>query len=233
MDPKTILCVDDEQDITELLSINLKREGFNVLSADNGKQALKIADSVHPDLFILDVMMPGMDGFELCKKLRNDKSFDDSAIFFLTAKDDEVDEILGLEYGADDYILKPFNTRKIAAKVKSVLKRYESKQNNENLDLKLTFKNLIVDKEQFKVTIDGNSVRFIHKEFELLYFLLSRKNKVFSRDELLKYVWGEDVFFVARTVDVHITKIRKKLGKYAKNIETISGVGYMFTTDIH
>ena len=230
MSNKTILCVDDEQDIIELLSVTLRKEGYTIYTAKDGEEALTIAQQVEPDMFILDVMMPEKDGFELCKELRMDERFKTSAIFFLTAKDDEIDEVLGLEYGADDYIRKPFSPRTILAKIKAVFRRFERSSTLDNASKEIVkFHNLIVDRLSYSVSIDQDEVKFLHKEFELLHFLMTHTSRVFSRRELLNYVWGEDAYFVERTVDVHITKIRKKLGDYAKHIQTVSGVGYKFS----
>ncbi len=227
---KTILCVDDEHDILDILSYNLKKEGYNVYTADGGEKALPIVDKVKPDLVLLDIMMPGIDGLEVCKRIRNTPHVRDTHIIFLTAKSDEVDEILGLEFGADDYITKPFSPRKIVSRVKAVFRRADMRK-----ELTDDKKNIIkwagieINRLNYTVTIDNQEVRFLHKEFELLYFLMNRPGMVFSRNNLLYHVWGEDAYFVDRTVDVHVTKIRKKLGPYGDCIETIRGVGYKFS----
>lgn len=227
---RTILCVDDEHDILDILSYNLKKEGYNVYTADGGEKALPIVDRVKPDLVLLDIMMPGVDGLEVCKRIRNNPHVRDTHIIFLTAKADEIDEILGLEFGADDYITKPFSPRKIVSRIKAVFRRVEMRK-----ELTDDKKNIIkiagieINRLNYTVTIDNQEVRFLHKEFELLYFLMNRPGMVFSRNNLLYHVWGEDAYFVDRTVDVHVTKIRKKLGPYGDCIETIRGVGYKFS----
>jgi len=229
---KTILCVDDENDILDILSYNLKKEGFHVLTAGNGDLAIQIAEKTKPDLILLDIMMPGTDGMEVCKKIRNTPAVKDTFITFLTAKGDEVDEILGLEFGADDYITKPFSPRKVVTRVKAALRRAEMKK--EMADDKkaiIKFPGLEINRVNYTVRIDDKEVRFLHKEFELLYFLMHRPNVVFSRNNLLYHVWGEDAYFVDRTVDVHITKIRKKIEPHENYIETIRGVGYKFSVN--
>lgn len=227
---KTILCVDDEHDILDILTYNLRKEGYQVFTADSGEKALNIAERVRPDMVLLDIMMEGMDGLDVCKALRQRPATQNSHIIFLTAKADEVDEILGLEFGADDYLTKPFSPRKIVTKVKAIFRRAEM-QKDLQADKKDEIKigGLEINRLRYTVHVDGEEVKFLHKEFELLYFLMNRPNMVFSRNNLLYHVWGEDAYFVDRTVDVHITKIRKKLGRYGNWIETIRGVGYKFS----
>ncbi len=227
---KTILCVDDEQDILDIVSYNLKKEGYQVFITDRGDKALEMAEKTKPDLILLDVMMPGKDGLEVCKEIRNAPHLKHTHIIFLTAKAGEMDEILGLEFGADDYITKPFSPRKIIARVKALFRRIEVQKeitNSQQTIIKMG--GLEINRVNYTVTIDGDEVKFLHKEFEVLYFLMNRPNMVFSRNNLLYHVWGEDAFFVDRTVDVHMTKIRKKLGRYSDWIETIRGVGYKFS----
>ncbi len=226
---KSILCVDDEHDILDILSYNLRKEGYQVFLADSGEKALQVADRVKPDLVLLDIMMEGMDGLEVCRSLRQRPATKEAHIVFLTAKADEVDEILGLEFGADDYIAKPFSPRKVVTKIKAVFRREEMRkelQSDKADEIKIG--GLEINRLQYTVCVDGEEVKFLRKEFELLYFLMNRPNVVFSRNNLLYHVWGEDAYFVDRTVDVHVTKIRKKLGRYGTWIETIRGVGYKF-----
>jgi len=229
---KTILCVDDEHDILDILSYNLRKEGFQVLTAGNGDQAIQLAERTKPDLVLLDIMMPGTDGLEVCKRIRNNPSLKDTFITFLTAKADEIDEIIGLEFGADDYITKPFSPRKVVTRVKAALRRAEMKKENAE-DKKAVIKvpGVEINRINYTVRVDDREVRFLHKEFELLYFLMHRPNVVFSRNNLLHHVWGEDAYFVDRTVDVHITKIRKKIEPHENYIETIRGVGYKFSVN--
>lgn len=227
--PKTILCVDDEHDILDILTYNLKKEGYQVYTADNGEKAITMAEKIRPDMVLLDIMMPGKDGLEVCKALRANPNLKDAHVIFLTAKADEVDEIIGLEFGADDYVIKPFSPRKIVARVKALFRRVEvQKELTDDKKSIIKIGGIEINRINYTVQVDGQEVKFLHKEFELLYFLMNRPNMVFSRNNLLYHVWGEDAFFVDRTVDVHITKIRKKLGPYGDWIETIRGVGYKF-----
>jgi two-component system alkaline phosphatase synthesis response regulator PhoP len=227
---KTIVCVDDEQDILDILSYNLRKEGYTVFTSDSGDKALPLIDRIRPDLVLLDIMMPGMDGLEVCKRIRSNPHVRDAHVVFLTAKADEVDEILGLEFGADDYVTKPFSPRKIVTRLKAVFRRMDMRR--ELADEKrsiIRIGGIEINRINYTVRIDDQEVRFLHKEFELLYFLMNRPGMVFSRNNLLYHVWGEDAYFVDRTVDVHITKIRKKLGPYGDYIETVRGVGYKFS----
>lgn len=230
MSKKTILCVDDEDDILELLSLNLLKEGYEVYTATNGDEAIDLLNTIKPDLIVLDIMMPEKDGLETCKYIRNHPDLKDIYIFFLTAKTDEIDEILGLEVGADDYISKPFSPRKIVTKVKALFRRTgkDATVSNINKDI-IKVRGVEINRLSYTVKVDGKEVKFLHKEFELLYFLMKRPDVVYSRNELLNNVWDENAYFIDRTVDVHVTKIRKKLGAYAKYIKTVSGVGYKFT----
>jgi two-component system alkaline phosphatase synthesis response regulator PhoP len=220
---KKILLADDEPDIVEFLQYNLVKEGFDVITAFDGDDALKKI-SEKPDLIILDILMPKMDGFEVCRRIRSLKRFENTPIIFLTAKSGEADEIQGLETGASDYIQKPVSTKKLIARVKSNLRKTEEK----SLPSKITIDSLVIDRERYIVLIDGSETLFPRKEFELLYYLANTPGRVFGRDILLKDIWGSDVFVVDRTVDVHIRKIREKLGKYSGLIETVKGVGYRF-----
>ncbi|HUX61561.1 MAG TPA: response regulator transcription factor [Ignavibacteriaceae bacterium] len=220
-----ILLVDDERDIVEFLQYNLIHEGFDVVIAYDGKEALSKISS-KPDLIILDIMMPVLDGYEVCRRIRDTKGFENTPIIFLTAKAGEYDEILGLELGASDYIQKPISPKKLIARVNSNLRKNDDK--GEAAKAKIEIGPLVIDREQYIVYINGKEKIFPRKEFELLYYLANNPGKVFSRDALLKDVWGTDVFVVDRTVDVHIRKIREKLDKNFDLIETIKGVGYRF-----
>ncbi len=220
-----ILLVDDERDIVEFLQYNLVQEGFDVIIAYDGKEALSKISS-KPDLIVLDIMMPVLDGYEVCRRIRDTKGFETTPIIFLTAKAGEYDEILGLELGASDYIQKPISPKKLIARVKSNLRKNDGK--SETVKSKIEIGPLVIDREQYVVYLNGKEKVFPLKEFELLYYLANNPGKVFSRDTLLKDVWGTDVFVVDRTVDVHIRKIREKLDKNFDLIETIKGVGYRF-----
>jgi DNA-binding response OmpR family regulator len=228
MPVKKILCVDDEEDILELLEASFSKDDYLVSKTTSAVLAYKKIISIGPDLVFLDVMMPEKDGLELCKEIRSNKNIKQPHIFFLTAKSEEIDEVLGLEIGADDYILKPFSPRKINSKVKALFRQLDRiDEKNKSSDIQLV-KGIEVNRISYTVEIDKKEIRFLRKEFDLLHFLMSRPGIVFSRNELLQNVWGEDAFFVERTVDVHITKIRKKISPYSKQIQTVAGVGYKF-----
>ena len=224
---KKILLVDDEVDILEFLKYNLEQEDFEVLVSSDGKDALKKL-SQNPDLIVLDIMMPEMDGFELYQKIKSDKSSQDIPIIFLTAKSGETDEIKGLDLGASDYIQKPISPKKLIARIKSNLRKTvpTDKKNVEVEILKIG--PLEIDVEKFSVRIDSKNKFFPRKEFQLLYFLASNPGKVMKRETLLKEIWGNDVYVIDRTIDVHIRKVREKLDKHSEIIETIKGVGYRF-----
>jgi two-component system alkaline phosphatase synthesis response regulator PhoP len=225
-----VLVVDDEKDIVDLLKYNLEKEKeFVVITASNGKEALEYAVEYKPDLVLLDIMMPEMNGFDVCKKLKSSPATSNIPVLFLTAKENEIDEIIGLELGADDYIQKPISPRKVVARVKSVIRRvYSESDKTIKTDEHIIFKKLEIDTIAHIVKIDDEEVFFPKKEFQLLHFLLSNKGKVLSRNVLLNQVWGENVYVVDRTIDVHVAKVREKLGEYADYIETIKGLGYRF-----
>ncbi|HET54940.1 MAG TPA: response regulator transcription factor [Ignavibacteria bacterium] len=224
MNPK-ILLVDDEPDIVEFLEYNLIQEGFDVIKAYNGMEALEKL-SENPDLIILDVLMPKLDGYQTCKKIREKDQFKDTPVLFLTAKTSEVDEITGLNLGADDYVQKPISPKKLVARVKSNLRRITTLAPSKANKIKIG--PLRIDRERYTVHLDGESLILPKKEFEILAYLASQPGKVFIREKILSDVWGSDIFVVERTVDVHVRKIREKLGEYADLIETIKGVGYRF-----
>lgn len=225
-----ILLVDDEKDIVEFLSYNLVQEGFKVITAFNGKEALeKISEK--PDLIILDVMMPKMDGYEVCSKIRSMEEFKNTPIIFLTAKASEQDEVLGLNIGADDFIQKPISPKKLTARVKSNLRKLETSQTENSRNVEIKAGPLTIDKEKYSVSLAGTQIVFPKKEFEILAYLASNSGKVFHRDKILNDIWGSEIFVVERTIDVHIRKIREKLGDHADLIETIKGVGYRFKSD--
>lgn len=230
---KKILVVDDEQDILDLISYNLSKEGYSVRTAADGAKGLEAARASRPDLVVLDVMMPGMDGFEVCKALRQDPQFAATAIMFLTAKSGEIDQILGLELGADDYLQKPISPRVMLARVKSILRRGgDAKGDMIVAPEVLRLGNLEINRQNYTVRVDGKETFFPKKEFELLAFLAANRGKVFSRETLLRRIWGESVFVIDRTVDVHVSKIREKLGPYGPWIETVKGVGYRFSEQV-
>jgi two-component system alkaline phosphatase synthesis response regulator PhoP len=228
-----VLVVDDEKDIVDLLKYNLEKEkDFEVITAGDGKSALALAVTEKPDLIILDIMMPELNGFDVCKKLKSGVTTSKIPVIFLTAKENEIDEIIGLELGADDYIQKPISPRKVIARVKSVIRRaYIETEKTVKTDEYIKFKNLEVDSIAHCVKIDNEDVFFPKKEFQLLRFLLSNRGKVLSREILLNEIWGENIFVVDRTIDVHVAKVREKLGVYSDYIETIKGLGYRFHAD--
>ena len=226
---KKVLVVDDEKDIVDILKYNLERENeFEVLTAKDGKEAIELAENI-PDLILLDIMMPELNGFEVCKQLKKNPDTAKIPVIFLTAKENEIDEILGLEIGADDYISKPISPRKVLARIKSVIRRttgdYEKPL---KLEENVKFNNLEIDSSSHSVRINEREVFFPKKEFQLLHFLLSNRGKVYSREILLNQIWGENIYVVDRTVDVHVAKVREKLGEYSDYIETIKGLGYRF-----
>ena len=224
-----ILLVDDEPDILEFLKYNLEQENFEVLTSTNGKDALKKI-SQNPDLLVLDIMMPEMDGFELYERIKDNKEYHQIPIIFLTAKSGETDEIKGLDLGASDYIQKPISPKKLIARIKANLRKAAA-QTKEKTVTELRIGPLIIDVDQFIVKVDNKKKFFPRKEFQLLYYLASNPGKVMNRETLLKEIWGNDVFVVDRTIDVHIRKVREKLGKHSEIIETIKGVGYRFKLD--
>ncbi|WP_367183595.1 response regulator transcription factor [Lentimicrobium sp.] len=218
-----ILLVDDEPDVLEFLSYNLKKEGYHVLKARNGREGLLLARSENPQLVILDVMMPEMDGIETCREIRLLPGFSDTIVVFLTARGEDYSQIAGFEAGADDYITKPIKPKVLTSRIKALLRRYRSKKSH---DQPVNLADLIIDREKYVVIKDGKEISLPKKEFELLLLLTSRPNKVFSREEIFSSVWGNDVIVGDRTIDVHVRKIREKIG--LENIKTIKGVGYKF-----
>jgi two-component system alkaline phosphatase synthesis response regulator PhoP len=230
--PASILLVDDEEDLLDLLQYALAREGYTVFTAADGVEGLRIAQAERPDLVVLDIMMPRMDGIELCRRLREDAHLRLTPILMLTAKSDERDEIEGLEAGADDYLPKPTSPNLLVSRVRALLRR--SERTESALTNQLRVHDLLIDRDRYVVTRERvgleESFRLPRKEFELLYFFASHPGKVFSREDLLNNVWGRDVYVVDRTVDVHVRKIREKLG--SEYVETVKGVGYRLSSDL-
>jgi len=221
-----ILVVDDDPDIIELLEYNLEKEGYEVSHAPNGQKALEVARKVKPDIILLDVMMPVMDGITACRHFREDPKFKDTHILFLTARAEEFSEVAAFEAGADDFIIKPIKPRALISRLAAFMRR-DNLQPEQTQVIEIgEFK---IDRTSFLVYRGDQKITLPKKEFELLAFLAATPNKVFSRDELLNNVWGNDVFVVSRTVDVHIRKVREKIGE--DQIKTIKGVGYKFNTD--
>ena len=229
MAKEKILIVDDEEHIIELLKFNLLNAGYEVFTANDGIVAVKIAKAEKPSLLLLDLMLPGMDGFDVCKEIKRNNEMKNTSIVMLTAKGEELDKILGLELGADDYITKPFSVRELLARVKAVLRRTNSFNDSE--DEIYDSQSLKVDFERHEVSVNGEKVDLTLKEFELLQILIKNKGKILKRETLLDKIWGYEYIGETRTVDVHIRYLRKKIEEDDKNprfIETIRGVGYRF-----
>lgn len=227
-EPFKALVVDDEEDILELIQYNLEKEGYLVKTATSGKQAVELARSFRPDLVLLDIMMPEQDGVETCRQLREIPELHNPHIIFLTARTEEYSEVAAFHAGADDYIGKPIRPRALTSRINALFRR-QSRQKEESSDISAGGGGLVIDKSAYVVTLDGKRIDFPRKEFELLYFLAQNPNRVFSRDELLSKIWGSDVYVFPRTVDVHIRKIREKIGE--GYIITIKGIGYKFQAD--
>ena len=219
-----ILCVDDEPDILEILKYNLSNEGYQISTAKDGKIAVKKAKETHPNLIIMDIMMPNMDGIEACEILRSDESFNDTLIMFLTARGEDYSYVAAYEAGADDYVTKPVKPKILLSKVKGLLRR--SKKYSEKEADEIEFGDLRINRDKYKVYTSDKSISLPRKEFELLNLLASKPDKVFKREKIMEKVWGEQVVVGDRTIDVHIRKLRKKIGD--KYFKTIKGVGYKF-----
>lgn len=221
-----VLVVDDEEAILELLKYNLEKEGYHVETAANGLEALEKAKKFLPNLVLMDIMMPKMDGVEACRQMRKLPELESTFIVFLTARNEEYSEIAAFDVGADDYITKPIKPRTLTSRLQAILRRDNKK--TPEVD-QLVFNELVIDRTSFTVNLSNKSYPFPKKEFELLYFLANNPNIVFSRDELLQRIWGMDVYVLARTVDVHVRKIREKIGD--NFIATVKGVGYKFNSN--
>ena len=220
-----ILLVDDERDIIELVSYNLEKEGFKVISATDGEKALGLVFSEEPEIIILDLMLPGIDGLDVCLELKRNDKTSSIPIIMLTAKGEESDIVIGLELGADDYITKPFSPRILVARVKAVLRRIETKKKEEKI---IRINQLSIDLVRHQVTYRGETLTLTSTEFNLLVLLTQNRGKVFTRDQILDKAWKEESFVVDRTVDVHVRRLRQKLGQASQFIETVRGVGYRF-----
>ncbi|MDD5513300.1 MAG: response regulator [Candidatus Omnitrophica bacterium] len=225
-----ILIVDDEKDIVKMLDYNLKKDGYRVISASDGEDALDLAGREHPDLIVLDLMLPGLDGLEVCKTLKKEGKTASIPIIMLTAKTQESDKVIGLELGADDYMTKPFSPRELLARIKAVLRRAKDKEKIPEI---IKFGDLILDLARISVSVKNKKIELTAKEFELLKTLLQAKGRVLSRDYLLDTIWGFDhaIEIETRTVDVHIRTLRKKLKTEAKRIITVKNYGYRFDNE--
>lgn len=218
-----ILVVDDEPDILEILQYNLEKEGYVVRTADNGKKGVEEAKDFLPDMILLDIMMPEQDGVETCRQIREIPELQNSYVIFLTARAEEYSEIAAFDVGADDYIVKPIKPRALMSRISALFRRESKKEKNTN---QINIGELVIDRSSYTVSVGPQQVILPKKEFELLYFLAQHPHKVFSRDDLLQNIWGSDVYVLARTVDVHIRKVREKIGDGF--ITTVKGVGYKF-----
>lgn len=221
-----ILIVDDDTNISELISLYLNKEGYETREVASGKLALEVFEEYKPDLVLLDIMLPGADGYDVCKEIRKTSR---TPIIMLTAKGEVFDKVLGLELGADDYMVKPFDPKELMARVKAVLRRNIQPIEEEKVKNRIVLDNLIIDKDNYSVTYEGNLVELPPKELEVLYFLASHPKQVFTREQLLDKIWGYDFVGDTRTVDVHIKRLRDKFeGDHAWSIKTVWGVGYKF-----
>ena len=218
-----ILLVDDEPDIVEIIRFNLERVGYQISTAYNGVEAIKVAEKEIPHLIILDIMMPGIDGIETCERLRQDSKFNDTVIMFLSARGEDYSYVAAFEAGADDYTTKPIKPKVLVSKVKGLLRRFKDVESTDTL---LEFPNLRIDREKYKVTLNGEELSIPRKEFELFFLLASKPGKVFKREKIMDKIWGSNVVVGDRTIDVHIRKLREKLGDHW--FKTIKGVGYTF-----
>ncbi|MEJ5317246.1 MAG: response regulator transcription factor [Tenuifilum sp.] len=223
-----ILIVDDEPDIVEFLSYNLKKEGFQIQTASNGREAIERAIDFRPHLILLDVMMPDMDGIETCEQFRKQPSTSNTLIAFLTARSEDYSQIAGFDAGGDDYITKPIKPKVLISRIKALLKRSGTLIDDAESPDTIPAEGIYIDKERYSVYVNGNELSLPKKEFELLALLYSKPQKVFTRDEIYQAVWGDDIVVGDRTIDVHIRKLREKLGD--DYIKTVKGVGYKFTS---
>ncbi len=219
-----ILLVDDEPDILEIVGYHLNKENYNVFTAGTGKEAVSMAEKKKPHLILLDIMMPEMDGIEACEKIRQLEGLENVIIAFFTARGEDYSQLAGFDAGADDYITKPVKPKVLVSKVKGLLRRLKSQENKD--ESILSFEGIKINKDQYFVEIEGKEITLPRKEFELLCLLASTPNKVFNREVILKKVWGQDVIVGGRTIDVHVRKLREKIGE--DFIKTIKGVGYKF-----
>jgi len=226
-----ILVVDDEKDLVELIAYNLEKEGYSVFKAYNGEEALQVAESQKPDLVILDLMLPGMQGMEVCQLIRKNPAISTLPIIMVTAKGDEIDRILGLEMGADDYITKPFSVRELLARVRAVIRRFQASARQQPKKT-FEFQGLRIDFTSHLVTINGQKVELSPTEFKILTFLAQHPGRVYTRDQILDHAWGDATFVEPRTVDVHIRRLRGRIEKDVSEpryIQTVRGIGYKFT----
>jgi len=224
MDKKIIAIIDDEPDILELVSLSMEKSGYDTIKFDKGADLLAALPKKIPDLLILDLMLPDMDGFDICKEIRKNDNISSLPIIMLTAKNDVTDRVLGLEFGADDYVVKPFSPRELTARVKAVLRRQNK---TEELTKSIKIGNdLLIDLQRYKVTKDGIELNLTSTEYKILKMLASRPGWVYSRNQMLDYLWGNDKIVIDRTIDVHVRNLRSKLGAAGNRIKNVRGVGY-------
>jgi len=231
--PKKILVVDDEKDIVDLITYNLEKEGFTAMKAYDGEDAIEVVKSQKPDLVVLDLMLPGMRGLEVCRFIRRNRETESLPVIMLTAKGDHVDRIVGFELGADDYITKPFNVRELIARVRAVLRRVEVRPDADKAET-FTYRELHVDYRSYEVSVDGGRIDLGPTELKLLLFFTRHPGRVYTRDQLLDYVWGDETFVEPRTVDVHISRLRLAIEKDKEKpqyILTVRGIGYKFADE--
>jgi two-component system alkaline phosphatase synthesis response regulator PhoP len=231
MMPTTIVAIEDEPDLLEVVRYNLTREGYSVRGSENGEDGLELIRRSSPDLVLLDLMLPGIDGLEICRRVKFDPAMSGIPIIIVSAKGEESDVVSGLELGADDYVTKPFSPRELIARVKAVLRRGRT-DGGGGAELPLTFEGIRIDPARHEVWVDGQTVTFTATEFRLLHHLASHVGRVYTREQLLREIVGEDVVILERNIDVHIRSLRKKLGAYGGYIKTIRGVGYRFLDDV-
>jgi len=224
---KKIFVIDDEKDIQDILKVNLAKEGYEVFTYSSAEEASAALEQKIPDLIILDIMMEGMDGYDFCKLVRAGEVCRSVPIIFLSAKSEELDKVLGLELGGDDYITKPFSTKELLSRVKAVLRRIDSPQSQEvKPEDIIRYEGIEIFPHKFQLKVDGKDIKITKTEFELLHLFLKYRGKIFTRDNIIDSIRGNDIYILDRTIDVHIMNIRKKLGKYKDIISTFSGVGY-------
>ncbi|HOT43476.1 MAG TPA: response regulator transcription factor [Spirochaetota bacterium] len=225
---KKIFVIDDEKDIQDIIKINLRAEGYDVYCYSSAEEALRALETDVPHLFILDIMMPGIDGFEFCRRVRASEHYKSIPIIFLSARSDEIDRVLGLELGGDDYMTKPFSVKELKSRVKAMFRRLSRMENGEHISKTIVHEGIELDPDHYSLCVDGKGVDLTKTEFEILRLLLANPGKVFTRDNIIDSIKGQDVYVIDRTIDVHVMNIRKKLGPYKNVIKTFSGVGYGF-----
>jgi DNA-binding response OmpR family regulator len=223
---KLIFVIDDEQDILDILEMNLAKEGYNIKTFISGEDALAFMNGIVPDLIILDIMMNGMDGYEFCRIIRTNEKYLKTPVLFLSAKSDEFDKVLGLELGGDDFVTKPFSIKELKSRIKAILRRSDKNPLADEEKDFIIFKGITLFPQQYRVSVDGEDIEMTKTEIGILYLFLKNPGKIFTRDNIIDSIRGNDVYVVDRTIDVHIMNLRKKLGPYKNSIKTFSGVGY-------